>query len=78
MLLTDGESWGSINALDNGFALSYQGFSFTAICADPKVEKLQEKWIAANRNALYRPICFKANSRSLKLDFRIERNPTVC
>ena len=72
MILTDGESWGTVETLDNGFALSYKGCSFIATCDDSEVEKVQEKWISANRNALYRPISFKAKSRNIKLVFRIK------
>ncbi|MBR4673150.1 MAG: hypothetical protein IKP00_01680 [Victivallales bacterium] len=71
MILTDGENWGTVETLDNGFTLHYKGCSFMATCENHEFEKLQETWIAANRNALYRPICFKVNSRSIKLDFRI-------
>ncbi len=72
MLLTDGESWGMLTAVNHGFSLNYKGFSFTATCDDDRVEVLQEKWIAANRNALYRPICFKSTTPALKLELRIK------
>ena len=75
MILTDGEAWGTVEALDNGFVLYYRGCSFMATCENSEFEKLQETWIAANRNALYRPICFKVNSRSIKLDFRVVAAP---
>ena len=71
MIMTNGDTWGVSRATENGFDVEYRNcrFSITSDAA----EKIEERWVAGNRNALYKTARFNSATNSVKVDLKVEK-----